>query len=65
MRKTAQKRRVVGEKHHRAKFSDHEVWLMRELRDGGMPLSEIAEKFETVKSTVSDICTGRRRTQYA
>lgn len=65
MRKTAERRKVVGERHHRAKFSDHEVYLMRELRDEGMKLSEIAEKFETAKSTVSDICSGRRRSQYA
>lgn len=52
---------VVGQDHHRAKFTDHDIWLMRELRDEGMTLRLIAEKFETSKGTVHDICAGRRR----
>lgn len=52
---------VVGERHHRAVHSDHDCYLMRELRDEGMGLKEIAIKFETSKGTVHDIVTGRRR----
>ena len=53
--------RVVGQDHHRAKFTDHEVWLMRELHADGMSYPAIAEKFDTNKWTVLRICTGQRR----
>jgi len=36
----------VGETHHNAKLSDHEVELIRLLREGGMKVKEIAKKFE-------------------
>ena len=34
------------------------------LRDGGKSYGEIARLVEMPKSTVRDICTGRRRCQY-
>jgi DNA invertase Pin-like site-specific DNA recombinase len=50
-----------GESHHRAKVSDHDVELMRELHDDGMKVSEIARKFDCARSTVSDIVHYRHR----
>lgn len=51
----------VGEDHGRARFTNHEVELMRRLFEEGMRQSEIARKFETSKSTINDIVRGRRR----
>ncbi len=51
----------IGDSHGRAVFTDHEVELMRQLREGGMKLKEIAEKFETTKGHVSRICNYTRR----
>jgi hypothetical protein len=56
---------VVGENHHRAKLSDHEVELIRQLRDEGMHLADIAEKFEIAKSTACYICNFQRRAYLA
>lgn len=56
---------VVGEGHHRAKLTDHDVWLILELRAGDMRYTDIAEKFEIPKATVASICQGRRRAQTA
>lgn len=53
----------VGQDHHRAKFTDHEVEQMRRLHDGGMSLYRIAKIMETNESTVRDICSHRRRAQ--
>jgi DNA-binding NarL/FixJ family response regulator len=55
----------IGQDHHRAKFSDHEIELMIELARDGMPYRLIAEKFETTKGTVHDYVSGRRRGQVA
>jgi DNA-binding Lrp family transcriptional regulator len=47
---------VRGEKHHRAKLSDEDVKLMRELRKRyGMTYAEIGRKFECSLWTVRDI----------
>lgn len=58
---------VIGQDHHRAKFSNHEIDLMIELHAEGEGLCyrEIAEKFETSKWTVRDYIKGRRRGQLA
>jgi hypothetical protein len=58
--------RPIGEAHHRAKLTDAEVDLIRELRepsDGAKPLGvrEIAQKFEVAPSTVSDIVNYLKR----
>ncbi|MCF8203655.1 MAG: helix-turn-helix domain-containing protein [Methylotenera sp.] len=53
----------IGEGHQRAKLSDADVDLIYALREEGMSLGRIAEKFECAKSTVRDICTGRIRGQ--
>lgn len=53
----------VGETHHRARLTDHDVDLIRDLRDEGLTYQEIADKFEVSKSTVRDIVKCRRRWQ--
>lgn len=54
----------VGETHHRAKLTDQDVDLIRELHDEGLSYREIAVKFEVSKSTVRDIIKCRRRFQF-
>ena len=54
----------VGETHHRAKLTDHDVDLIRELREEHkLTYEALAEKFECSKSTIRDICRYRRRWQ--
>lgn len=53
----------IGENHPRALISDHDVELIRELAEGGMPYAEIAAKFEISKFTVGRICRYERRGQ--
>lgn len=53
--------RVVGQDHHRAKLTDHDVDLIVNLRAHGMRYGEIAAKFDVSVSTVESVCTGRRR----
>lgn len=63
--------RRCGETHHRAKLSDHDVDLMRELaedtllEDGtilpGLSYGQLAEKFEVSRGTAFDIVKCRRR----
>lgn len=72
--------RRVGETHPRAKLTDHEVDLIRELaegelqrnpksgrweRVGAMSYAEIAKKFEVAKDTVESIVLCRRRAHIA
>jgi DNA-binding NarL/FixJ family response regulator len=52
---------VVGEQHHRAKLTDHEVDLVLELVDQGMPPGEVARKFDISRRTVRDYVEGRIR----
>lgn len=54
---------VVGQDHHRSKLTDHEVDLIIRLREEGLKLIEIAEKFEISKTEVCYICKGERRSQ--
>ena len=51
----------VGQNHPKAKLTDHEVELMRRLRDEGMTYLQLAEKFEAHKATVQGICNYSRR----
>lgn len=60
----------VGETHPRAKLTDHDCDLIRELAENneltgekGLSYSVIAEKFDCSKSTVRDIIKCRRRYQ--
>ncbi len=51
----------VGETHGRAKLSDHEIDLVRQLKEEGMPAAEIAEKFEVSKRYVYKLANFERR----
>lgn len=53
----------IGESHANARYTDHEVELMRELHEAGMTAKEIAEKFDAPSSTVRAIVVGRARIQ--
>lgn len=56
--------RRVGESHPRAKLTDHEVELIRQLLDeGGLTQKGIADKFDVSYSTVKSISCCRRRAQ--
>ncbi len=52
---------VVGQDHHLAKHSDHDIDLMVALKAEGLTYLQIAVKFECSKSAVADYCKGRRR----
>ncbi len=51
----------IGETHGRAKLSDHEIDLVRQLKEEGMPAPEIAEKFEVSKRYVYKLVNFERR----
>lgn len=52
----------VGEDHGKAKLTDHDIDLIRELHEEhGLGYRTLARKFETSKSTIRDICKYRRR----
>lgn len=52
----------LGETHPNAELTDHEVDLMRELREkDSMSYALLAEKFEVPIPTVQKICTYQRR----
>lgn len=55
----------IGESHGRAVLSDHEVWLMLELRAEGYSYGWLAAKFEVGKTTTAKICRGEIRAQVA
>ena len=44
-----------------ARLSDHEIELVRELRESGLSYGLIAKKLEAGKSTIFDICKGKYR----
>ena len=55
--------RRCGETHHQARLTDHDVELIRELREEHkIPLGVLAEKFEVSVSLISMICNYQRRT---
>lgn len=58
------KGRRVGQYHPRARFTDHEVDLIFELKEEGRTITEIAKIMECRKSTINDILKGRRRAQH-
>jgi DNA-directed RNA polymerase specialized sigma24 family protein len=53
--------RRIGETHPRAKLTDHEVDLIRELAEEGMTHREIAAKFDVTKDAIKSIGSYRRR----
>ena len=57
---------LIGEGHHRAKLTDHEVDLIRELHEvHGVGYRVLARKFEVSRATIQSICNYRRRAQIA
>jgi len=55
----------IGESHHNATLTDHDVELIRILREGGMKVREIARKFECSPSNISLITTYKGRVGFA
>lgn len=53
----------VGESHHNAELSNHEVEEIRKLHESGMSYPRIADKFEISKSSVGKYCRYERRGQ--
>lgn len=53
----------IGETHHRAKLTNHEVALIFELREQGLTIARIAEKMECGSTTVWKILQGQLRGQ--
>ena len=52
----------IGESHPNAKLTDHEVDLIRELREkDNMSYALLSEKFEVPKATIQKICQYERR----
>lgn len=45
--------RKYGEVHHSAKYSDHDVYLARELVDAGLSTAEVGRKLEIPQPVVS------------
>lgn len=45
----------IGDSHHNAKLTDHEIELVRQLRADGMKLRDLAKKFEVSKGHISKI----------
>lgn len=51
----------IGEDHHRARYTDHEVAQILALRDSGMTSYRIAKLLGIPKETVRDYVSGRLR----
>lgn len=45
----------IGDSHHNARLTDHEIELARQLRAEGMPVGEVARKFDISKGYASKI----------
>ena len=59
-----ERRLRIGEAHQTARYTNAEIEMVVTLRDEDKSYGEIARLVEMPKSTVRDICTGRRRCQY-
>jgi len=57
--------RRVGDSHHNAKLTNHEVELLLVMYQEGLGYRRLAAKFEISKSQVRNICKGRARCQSA
>lgn len=53
----------VGDSHHNAKLTDHEIELLRQLFADGMTVCELASKFDISKGHVSKIIGYRQRAE--
>lgn len=58
-----ERRRPIGSSHHNAKLDDADIDLIFALREEGLSLSKIAEKFEVGKACVYKILKGLRRAE--
>lgn len=52
--------RPMGEQNPNAKYAEADIKLIKQCYAARMKISLIAEKFEMPRSTVSDICNGRK-----
>ena len=54
----------IGENHHNATLSDHEVELIRQLyEEHGLSMAELSRKFEVTRRTIRLIVSYRSRGQ--
>lgn len=53
----------IGQHHHRAKLTDHDIDLIFQMRAEGVTLNGIASRMECGKTTVWKILKGRIRGQ--
>lgn len=53
----------IGEDHQRAKLTNFEVDLIRQLHADGVSYRTLAEKFEVSKRTIAAICRFERRSE--
>jgi hypothetical protein len=53
----------IGQGHQRARLTDHEVFLLVELRAAGVSWRKLAAKFEISVRHARDIVAGRKRAQ--
>jgi len=55
----------VGESHHNAKYTNHEIDLVWRMRMEGLSYGKLAAILEMPKSTIASILRGYRRCQFA
>jgi len=55
--------RRVGQDHPNAKLTNHEVDLIRQLREDGVSYDTLAKKFEVSRWTIGRICRYEMRAQ--
>lgn len=53
----------IGEDHQHARYLNSEIEQVLAMRDEGLSYGEIMRMMDMPKSTIHDICTGRRRCQ--
>lgn len=53
----------IGEDHQRAKLTNFEVELIRQMHRQGLSYRTLAEKFEVSKRTIAAICRFERRSE--
>lgn len=51
----------VGDSHHNACYTDHEIELARQLHEGGMKVGEVARKMGMSKGYASKVLSCRAR----
>lgn len=56
--------RRIGDSHHRAKLTDHEVEQILQLHVEGYGYRRLAQMFDVSRSTIRDIIKGRCRSQF-